>query len=518
MNNKIKTLRIIVLTLVAGLVLTTSCRSEKIADNARIREPAVAGQFYPASAVQLKAAVDAFMKDAISPQAESPVAIIVPHAGYIYSGQIAADGFNQVKGKTYDTVVILGTNHTTPHFGRVSVYPGDGFRTPLGVAEIDRKMRTELLAESPDCTAERYLHEKEHSIEVQVPFIQILFPAAKIVPAVVGTADGEMCRRFGLALAKVSRGKRVLIVASTDLSHYPNVKDAGAVDRKTLSAMITMDTEKLQNTIASEMNRGIPNLSTCACGEAPAMTAMTAARALGATGGIVVSYMNSGDVPIGEKERVVGYGAVALTAGRPKASFASPVGTSSSAATKLTAADKKAMLSLARESISRYLKTQTVPIARGYGASLQQKRGVFVTLKEHGRLRGCIGHITSDMPLVHLVSSMALNAAFADNRFSPVRPEEIDSLEIEISVLTPPAPVKGASEIVTGRDGVIIEKNSRSAVFLPQVATEQGWSRNIMLEHLCGKAGLPANCWKKGAKFQTFQASVFSEAEFKNSR
>ncbi len=513
-----KTAGIILATILAGLVLTTSCRSEKIADDARIREPAVAGQFYPASASHLKAAIEAFMKDAIVPQSDNPVAIIVPHAGYIYSGQICADGFNQVKGKSYDTVVILGTNHTTPHFGRVSVYPGDGFRTPLGVVEIDRKMRTELLAESPDCTAERYLHEKEHSIEVQVPFIQALFPGAKILPAVVGTADGEMCKRFGLALARVSKGKRVLIVASTDLSHYPNAEDAGVVDRKTLSAMLSLDTEKLQNTITSEMKRGIPNLSTCACGDAPAMAAMTAAKALGATSGIVVSYMNSGDVPIGEKTRVVGYGAVALIKGQPKVSFSSPANVSSSAVTNLTAADKKAMLSLARESISRFLKTQTVPIPRGYGSNLQQKRGVFVTLKEHGQLRGCIGHITSDMPLAYLVSSMALNAAFADNRFSPVRPEEVDRLEIEISILTPPTLVKGASEIVAGRDGVIIEKTGRSAVFLPQVATEQGWSRDVMLGHLCSKADLPANCWKKGAKFHTFQASVFSETEFKNSR
>jgi MEMO1 family protein len=518
MNIKMKTLRIILLTLMAGLVLTTSCRSEKLSPDARIREPAVAGRFYPAAATQLKAAIDIFMKEAVPPQSESPVAIIVPHAGYIFSGQISADGFNQVKGNSYDTVVILGTNHTTANFSKVSVYSGDGFRTPLGIAEIDKKMASALLAESSDCIADDSLHESEHSVEVQVPFVQTLFPAAKIVPVVVGTADVEMCRRFGLALAKVLKGRRALIVASTDLSHYPNAEDADSVDRKTLLSMISLDTEKFRQTIISEMKRGIPHLATCACGEAPAMVAMTAARALGATGGLVVSYLNSGDVPIGEKSRVVGYGAVVLTTGLPKASFVKPQHISSSADTILTPADKKALLSLARESISRFLKTQTVPIPRGYSSSLQQKRGVFVTLKEHGQLRGCIGNIASNMPLAKLVSFMAWNAAFADNRFRPVRREEIDNLEIEISVLTPPTLVKGASEIAVGRDGVVIEKNNRSAVFLPQVATEQGWNRDVMLSQLCRKADLPEGCWKKGAKFYTFQASVFSEAEFKNSR
>lgn len=513
-----KALRIIMLAVAAGLVLTSSCRSEKPPPGARTREPAVAGQFYPASASQLKSAIDTFMKEALPPQAENPVAIIVPHAGYIYSGQICADGYNQVKGRVYDTVVILGANHTTAGFNRVSVYPGDGFQTPLGLAATDREMSAALLAESPDCIADSSLHEREHSVEVQVPFVQALFPGAKIVPVVIGMPDAEICRRFGLALARVAKGRRALIVASTDLSHYPNAKDANEVDGRTLSAMLGLDIAVLQQTIASEMKRGVPNLATCLCGTAPVMAAMTAARAMGATGGTVVSYINSGDVPIGEKSRVVGYGAVVLSAGQRQAPSAAAKAAASSAETDLTPADRKAMLSLARESISRFLKTQTVPIPRGYAPALQQHRGVFVTLKKSGQLRGCIGHIPSDMPLIHLVSSMALHAAFGDSRFRPVAPDELDGLEIEISVLTPPAPVRGASAIVAGRDGVVIEKDNRSAVFLPQVATEQGWSRDVMLDQLCRKAELPAGCWKKGAKLHTFRASVFSEAEFRNSR
>jgi len=482
-----------------------------------IRSPVVAGRFYPGSASALRKAVQTFMADAVPVQVESPLAIVVPHAGYIFSGQIAADGFRQAADHSYDVVVILGTNHTSGSFRKISVYPGDGFSTPLGVTMIEKEVVKDLLAADPDCVPDRSLHQQEHSIEVQIPFIQVLFPDARIVPVVVGSPDIGLCTRFGEALAGVLKNRRALIVASADLSHYPSAEAAEDVDRKTLAAMEKMDPALLQKVTQTQMRRNIPNLHTCACGEAAVMAAMCAARAMGATGGRVIRYAHSGDVSAGERDRVVGYGVVVYYADTARAS-ANESGPPTEAASDetLTYDDKKALLAYVRETLARRLSGQTAPAPGGLGPVAQQERGVFVTLKKRGNLRGCIGRMIPDKPLHELAGVVALQSALEDPRFRPVTFDELKELEIEISVLTPMAPVPGADHIVVGRDGVLIRKGDRSAVFLPQVAPEQGWGRDEMLEHLCLKAGLPPGSWKEGAKLLTFQAVVFSEEDFKS--
>jgi AmmeMemoRadiSam system protein B/AmmeMemoRadiSam system protein A len=476
-----------------------------------VRSPAVAGQFYPESATVLKLAIEKFIEDALPPQVKNPLAIVVPHAGYIYSGQICADGWNQVRGRAYDVVVILGTNHTAPGLRKIALYPGGGFRTPLGTAMVDGDLTTALLAASPDCALDKGPHVREHSVEVQVPFAQILFPQAKIVAAIVGDADAALCTRFGNALASVLKGRRAVIVASSDLSHYPSAQDAEAADMKTLEAVATLDPAALHTAIRTQMARRIPNLSTCACGEAPIMAAMAAAKAMGATGGKVISYAHSGNLPIGERERVVGYGAVVLAADPKKETAA--VRPAASTEETIGPTDRKYLLRLARETISRYLTIKMVPLPRLSSPVLREPRGVFVTLKKRGDLRGCIGRMVPDRPLAELVGAMALQSAFEDPRFSPVTPRDLPDLEIEISVLTPMKPVSGPNDIVVGRDGVLLQKRGKSAVFLPQVAPEQGWGRDEMLNHLSQKAGLPPGAWRDGASFLTFQAIVFSEAE-----
>jgi AmmeMemoRadiSam system protein B/AmmeMemoRadiSam system protein A len=477
------------------------------------RSPAVAGQFYPESASILKIAIEKFMGDALPPQAKKPLAIIVPHAGYVYSGQICADGWNQVRGGAYDVVILLGTNHTAPGLRKIALYAGGGFRTPLGTIAVDRNLVAAILAASPDCVSDARPHVREHSIEVQVPFVQVLFPHAKIVATIVGDADTALCNRFGTALASVLKGRRTLIVASSDLSHYPSAKDAEDADLKTLEAMTTLDPEALHTTIRAQMARRLPNLSTCACGEAPIMAAMAAAKAMGATGGRIVSYAHSGSLPIGERERVVGYGAVVLAADLKKEAPAVRPAAATAAEGSIDPADRKYLLSLARETISRYLTIKMVPLPRLSNPILREPRGVFVTLKKRGDLRGCIGRMIPDRPLAELVGAMALQSAFEDTRFSPVTLRELADLEIEISVLTPMKPVSGPNDIVVGRDGVLLKKGGRSAVFLPQVAPEQGWGRDEMLNHLSQKAGLPTGAWRDGASFLTFQAIVFGEAE-----
>jgi AmmeMemoRadiSam system protein B len=370
-----------------------------------VRSPAVAGQFYPESATILKLAIEKFIEDALPPQQKKPVAIVVPHAGYIYSGQICADGWNQVRGGAYDVVVILGTNHTAPGLRKIALYPGGGFRTPLGTAIVDRDLTAALLAASPDCALDKGPHVREHSLEVQVPFVQVLFPQAKIVAAIVGEADAALCTRFGNALASVLKRRRALIVASSDLSHYPSAKDAEAADMKTLEAVTTLDPAALHTTVRTQMARRIPNLSTCACGEAPIMAAMAAAKAMGATGGRIISYAHSGNLPIGERERVVGYGAVVLAADAKKDAVV--VRPAAAAEGTIGPADRKYLLRLARETISRFLTIKMVPLPRLSSPILREPRGVFVTLKKRGDLRGCIGRMVPDRPLAELVGAMA---------------------------------------------------------------------------------------------------------------
>lgn len=504
-----------VLLLVAALSFVTACRAENLSA-ADIREPAVAGKFYPQSAYRLRLAIEKYLQDAVPPSVTKPVALVVPHAGYIYSGQICADAFKQVQGGRYDVIVILGTNHTRPGFDKIALYPGSGFRTPLGVASIDKQVVSALLKDNPDdCVLDSSLHADEHSVEVVVPFVQVVFPKAKIVPVVVGAPDLRRCERFGRSLAKILRDKNALMVASSDLSHYPSAADARLVDEATLAAVATLEPSALQSALQKNQNRGIPNLHTGACGEAPLMTAMAAAKSLGAKRGVVISYANSADSPVGEASRAVGYGAVAMIAekeSKPAFSFRRTPPVASSGA--LNDTEKKTLLAFARETLSRLFLTDTAPLARTDQIALLQPRGVFVTLKRHGDLRGCIGHMIADEPLMKMVGSMAIQAAFNDRRFPQLSFEEFKDTEIEISVLTPMKKVAGYQDIVVGRDGVFLSKNGESAVFLPQVAPEQGWTRNEMLDHLCRKAGLDNGCWKEGAQFSTFQATVFSESDY----
>ncbi|MFH1853487.1 MAG: AmmeMemoRadiSam system protein B [Candidatus Neomarinimicrobiota bacterium] len=483
--------------------------------NAAVRKPAVAGKFYPAEPKRLIKALDYFLEAARPAGTEQPIAIIVPHAGYIYSGQIAADAFNQAAGYNYDVIVILGTNHSTPGFEGISLFNGAGYQTPLDVAPIDRNLIQALLDKDNDFTFNASVHTSEHSVEVQVPFIQRLFPGTNIVPVVLGRPDSNLCTRFGKALADVLQDRRALIVASTDLSHYPNYADAVAVDQTTLQAIESLDPARFQATIDRQVRRGIPGLSTCACGAAPVMAAMVAARELDATAVELISYANSGDALIGDRSQVVGYGAVAIFSGKsPRDRTAAAAPSTELPVGELGSEDRRILLAFARRSIQQLLTSETLPLPRDFSPALEQKQGAFVTLSKNGELRGCIGHMGTDLPVGQVVGAMAIQAAVNDQRFDPVAVAELPEIEIEISLLTPFKPIAYAEDFVPGRDGIILKKDGRSAVYLPQVATEQGWDRQQTLDHLCLKAGLPRNSWKQGAQLFTFQARVFSESDY----
>lgn len=496
---------LVILAVVAGFASQAS---------AGIREPVVAGRFYPDNPLRLSRAVHAYLDDALRPYGEKPIAILTPHAGYIFSGQICADAFAQAAGHDYELIVLLGTNHTRPGFKGVSIYPSGGYRTPLGVAQIDSAAAQGLIDSDPVFTYAPAMHAREHSVEVLVPFVQVLFPEAKIVSAIVGEPDLVLCTRFGKALADVVRGKKVLIVASSDLSHYPDHDHAKQVDQKTLEAVETNDPGTVHQIIRQTMLQGVGNLSTCACGEAPILATMVAAKILGANCVRTVSYANSGNTPIGKRDRVVGYGAVSFVSSPECVQRKWTLAPSKIPDASLCPKQKSQLISFARKTIRQYMVSETIPLPRGFAPVLWRKQGAFVTLKKQGQLRGCIGHMGQDLPLCQVIGTMALQAAFGDRRFTSVSLDEMVEIEIEISVLTPFQARASAEKIRVGTDGVLLKKDGRSAVFLPQVATEQGWNREQMLDRLCQKAGLSKGSWKKGARFYTFQAEVFGEADF----
>jgi AmmeMemoRadiSam system protein A len=312
----------------------------------------------------------------------------------------------------------------------------------------------------------------------------------------IGEPSWDNCQALSTVLAEVLRGKKAVIIASTDMSHYPTYDDAVQVDTATLQAICSMDPEAVVENTKRWMRQGVAKLFCTLCGEGPTLTAMMAARELGANRATVLQYANSGDVPFGDKSQVVGYGAIMFWKGETA---------------MLNAEEKATLLRMARETLEQYLTNGTIPHYSIDKPALQQANGAFVTLKNKGQLRGCIGHMRGSQEIYRTVQEMAIAAATEDPRFQPVSEEEMEEIEIEISVLFPMEYVHSVDEIEVGRDGLYITLGPYSGVLLPQVAAEQGWDREEFLCHVCRKAGLPDDAWQKGAMLYRFSAQVFGE-------
>ncbi len=356
-------------------------------------------------------------------------------------------------------------------------------------------------------------HAKEHAIEVQLPFVQVLFPQARILPMIIGTQSPALCRHLGEELATLLGERKALVVASSDLSHYPRAADAVSADAALLAPLAARDTRGLLAAVRRARDSETPGLQTSACGLAPLLATLEYTRRRGAGYGHIVSYAHSGETPLGDPLRVVGYGAVAFHAGPGAPDLSGLERPSPSASgTPLTRRSRRALLRHARAVITGFMRTGQAPLTRELPRDALQHAGAFVTLKDRqGRLRGCIGHMHADRPLAEVIAAMSLKAAFADPRFPPVTPEEFRSLELEISVLTPERAVASPEAIRLGQHGIVLIKEERRAVFLPQVPTENGWTLEETLAHLAKKAGLPSGAWRDGATLRVFEARVFSE-------
>jgi AmmeMemoRadiSam system protein B/AmmeMemoRadiSam system protein A len=485
------------------------------------------GMWFPGDPAQLATMVDSYLADA-KEDAEKiegePIALIVPHAGYIYSGWVAAYAYRQIEGLEYDTVVVIGDTHGGRGTAPIAVWARGAYETPLGAVPVGEEVAAALLAADSRILFDRAGHESEHPVENQIPFLQrVISGDFKVVPIVLHDNSLEMAELLSQALVEALADRKALIVASTDLAHWPAYDDARASDAAMLAAVETLDPQVLLDTDREWMGKGIPNLATTMCSKGSVLTAMLAAPQLGANQATVLKYANSGDVPVGERDRVVGYGAVMFWRGESNRSaersrrsptrVVMPTPPSSvTEALPLNAEDKEELLAIAWQTIAHFLQTGAFPYFTVTQPALLQERGAFVSLKKHGELRGCIGHLIGDRPLYLVVQNVAVSAAVADQRFTPVTEEELLDLEIEISVLSPLKQVESVDQIQVGLHGVIIRRGLNQAVYLPQVAPEQGWGREEMLENLCLKAGLSKDAWKKeGTRFYVFTAEVFGE-------
>jgi MEMO1 family protein len=468
------------------LVLLLAVPSLLWGQDASLKPSNVAGGFYSDDPKVLSADIDHFLSSAdVSPRKASIA--IVPHAGYLYSGQVAAHTFKALSQNTYNTIVVIAPSHFHP-FDGAAIWPKGGFQTPLGTVAIDEKFSDKLLKTStvknlPDAFA------KEHALEVELPFIQKVFPKAKLVALVMGQPDSKTCGNLAGALHEII-GQRddVLVLISSDLSHYHPYTQAQTIDQGTLGAIKLMDIEGVWS--------GVINQKMEMCGFVPAIVGMMLAKLQGNDQVEILKYANSGDTT-GEKAKVVGYAAVLF--------YKSP---------EFSKAQKGFLVRVARENIETFLKKGKTANIKTTDARLNRVQGAFVTIHKDGQLRGCIGNVIGQKPLVDVVADMAIAAAVQDPRFPPVTVEELKDIDVEVSVLSIPKPTTDIASIELGRDGVILsDKHNHQGIFLPQVATETKWSKDEFLSQLCQqKAELPPDCYKRpDVSLYTFTAEVFGE-------
>ena len=466
-----------------------------------IREPAVAGAFYPDQPDTLARDVKKYLENARKEKIEGEIiALVSPHAGYIYSGQVAAFAYKLIEGKTYDTVVVVAPSHRALFKG-ASIYDRGDYRTPLGVIPTDTELSKKMMEKWKEIQFLPEAHAQEHSLEVQLPFLQVVMKSFRLVPIVMEPYwTWESCGNLARAIAETVRGKKVLLVASTDLSHFHSYEKAVELDRIVLDRIDQFDPEGL--------NRDLKSNRAEACGGGPVVTIMLAAKALGANQGKAIKYLNSGDVT-GDRGRVVGYGAGVFyktAGGAEKMKGEKKVGVDLG----LNAEEKRQLHEIAKAVIENRAKGKPVPEFKVDAPILKENRGAFVTIQKKGQLRGCIGYIEGRGPLHKTIEEMAEAAAFRDPRFTPVKEKELPDLEIEISVLTPLQKITDVDEIEVGKHGIYIKKGWNSGLLLPQVATDYGWDRLTFLEHTCQKAGLPQNAWKeRNTEIYIFSADIF---------
>ncbi|MGB8261968.1 MAG: AmmeMemoRadiSam system protein B [Terracidiphilus sp.] len=482
-------------------------RHVRASGETKVRQAAVAGAFYPADPAALSAMIDDLLAHVTAPPVTEPIlSVVAPHAGYQYSGPVAAYTYAALKSRKFARVVVIAPSHYEA-FDYTSVYDGDAYATPLGQVPIDKAFAAELTKMNSSIRLSTHGHDPtaqggEHAVEVQLPWLQKVLGNFTLVPIVMGDQSYESSRALGVALEKLikkdGKPEETLVLASSDLSHYHTYEEAERIDHKTLGALESWD--------YFSMSRNFQSRIWEACGGAPIVAAMIYAERMGANQARVLRYANSGDVT-GDKSRVVGYSADIFVKAKAK---------DAKAAEKpfaLTDAEKSELLALARKSVEHAVEhREAYDAPASLSETLNQERGAFVTLTEGGNLRGCIGYTAPIKPLYITVRDTATYAALRDPRFQPVSSSELPRLEYEISVLSPLRRVTDVEQIKVGEHGLLMKNGDSEGLLLPQVPVEQHWDRHTFLDETCRKAGLPRNCWKdEETDIFSFTAVVFHE-------
>ncbi|MFC2014818.1 AmmeMemoRadiSam system protein B [Chloroflexota bacterium] len=398
-----------------------------------IRNPAVAGQFYPGQPDQLRAMI----KEMVDPAAvkEDVIGLVSPHAGYIYSGPVTGAAISRIKFK--DTFIIIGPNHTGAG-EPFSIMTEGIWKTPLGEVEIDRELANLILANSKYLREDSLAHQYEHSIEVQIPFLQYFKPDIKLIPIIFGHADRDICKKIGKEIAGAinESGRGVVIIASSDMNHYESQEIARRKDDQAIEAILNLDED--------ELNKRVREQDITMCGYAPAISLISAAKELGAKEAELVSHQTSGDTT-GDYSSVVGYAGIIVTGLSPLAS-------------------------LARQTVENYIRKGTTPELNELSPEMKEPAGVFVSIHKAGELRGCIGTFEpSTGSVAEEIIANAISSATRDPRFQPVSPDELKNLEYSVDVLTSPVPVKSQEELDPKKYGVIVEADWRRGLLLPDL-------------------------------------------------
>ncbi len=499
--------------LVAGMVVSLQLAKTQIANHkimkkhntqqsdSIVRPATQADRFYEGDPRHLADEVDEYLsRHEDSQNGRHVAALIVPHAGYYFSGNVAAAGYKVLNTeKHYKRIFILGPSHYEWVDGASVNYAVDYYSTPLGLVPVDCETGGKLVQADSVFLYLPAAHDREHCIEVQLPFLQRrLHQVPPIVPIVVGTTRIDRLRRIAEALKPYFNDDNLFIISS-DFSHYPSYDDARKVDAKTGEALLTGDVERFMDVLQENAQSGCRNLATSACGAAPITVLLLMLDGMGDITHQL--YQNSGDIDNHDHSRVVGYHAFAV--------YHNAKDSAQQEGEFILTQDDKAMLKeIARNSIESAFSGVSTPTPK-LSPTLLRKCGAFVTLHKHGRLRGCIGHFGEDTPLHEMVAEMARAAAFEDPRFPPLSRSELEKVKIEISVLTPMRRIHSIDEFHLHKHGIYIRKGYRSGTFLPQVADEVNWTKEEFLGHCSqDKAHLGWDGWRD-AELYVYEAIVF---------
>ena len=496
---------------VCGVTASTSSSAmSRYQDNTSVRNPAVAGSFYPSSASEIRSMLGAWLHP--TEGSDAPQAVIVPHAGYVFSGEVAASAFSRITaGHNYKRIFLPGPSHRVGFTGASVDTLYEYAETPLGQIQIDVSTGEELIRDGKGAfVCRRDAHDGEHCLEVQLPFLQMVFSEVPpVVPIVIGTQRLNILEEIAEVLEPYFNEENLFVISS-DFSHYPSYDDARKSDLYLAETITSGGLEEFLNALMQIDRMKYTGQDTAACGANAIAVLLSILDDLGRGRFEAehVMYRNSGDSPYGDKDRVVGYNSIVFT----RRAKASGLDLQEEHIFHFSDEEKKAMISTARAAIYSSLRLDFDGDDTPVGILKEKGYGVFVTLRMGGRLRGCIGRFTSDDTLAATIRAMASSAAFSDPRFPSLSRKEAPGVEIEVSVLSPLKKIDSIEEFKLGRDGIYMIKGGRHGTFLPEVAEETGWTTEEFLGHCArDKAGIGWDGWKD-AELYTYQAEVVNES------